>query len=280
MKLGKSAGASLVLLALLSPLAAGGAEEEPRWEVGAGVAALDFPAYRGAARSAGLVLPFPYFTYHGEVLKADRRGLRASLFGSGQANLNLSLAASPPFRSVDAPARAGMPELKPTLEFGPQLELTLWRSETGARTLKLRLPLRAAFTVESSPRRIGWILSPNLDLDIADLPQLPGWKLGMAAGPMWASRAQHRYFYGVAPPYAGPSRPAYEAGPGYSGSQVLLTLSKRYPGTWVGAFIRYDSLAGAAFEDSPLVQKRHAAAAGIGVAWILGESKIRVRVEE
>jgi len=41
---------------------------------------------------------------------------------------------------------------------------------------------------------------------------------------------------------------------------------------WVGAFMRYDSLRGATFEDSPLVRSRSALTMGFGVSWILATS--------
>jgi MipA family protein len=266
-------------LALLPSLSAA-AEEKPLWEIGAGVAALTFPAYRGSDKQHNFLMPVPYFVYHGDFLKADRHGIRGSLFDSDRVDLTLSLSASPPTRSDDVEARAGMADLKPTAEFGPQVDLTLWRSENRARFLKLRLPARAAFTVERSPQGIGWIFSPNLNMDITDLPGMPGWNLGLVAGPIWATKRQHDYFYGVTPQYATATRPAYTASGGYSGSQFLVALSKRFDKTWVGAFARYDTLSGAAFDGSPLVATKSFAAAGVAVSWVIGESKTRVRVEE
>ena len=271
------------LAAALAALACGGAgaaEDVPLWEVGAGVAAFTFPAYRGSDKVHNYLLPIPYFVYHGDFLKADRHGIRGDLFDTDRIDLTLSLSASPPTKSNDVAARSGMPDLKPTAEFGPEVDFTLWRSDSRARFLKLRLPARAAFTIEHSPKDIGWIFSPNLNYDITDLPALPGWSLGLVAGPIYATRKQHEYFYSVAPQYATATRPAYQAGGGYSGSQFLASLSKRYDRLWVGAFVRYDSLRGATFVDSPLVARRNFAAAGIGVSWIIDESKTRVRVDD
>lgn len=266
--------------ALLAPALASAAEDKPLWELGAGIAAFSFPAYRGSDKVHNFAMPIPYFVYHGEFLKADRHGIRGSLFDSDRLDLTLSLSASPPTRTNDVPAREGMPNLKPTVEFGPQMDVTLWRSENRARFLKLRLPLRAAFTVENSPKEIGWIFSPNFNVDITDMPALPGWNLGFVAGPIWATRKQHEYFYGVAPEFATASRAAYAASGGYSGSQFLAALSKRFDKTWVGAFARYDSLSGAAFDDSPLTERKSFAAAGVALSWVIGESRTRVRVDD
>lgn len=84
----------------------------------------------------------------------------------------------------------------------------------------------------------------------------------------------------MSPSEARPDRPAYSASGGYSGTQVLASLSRRYPQHWVGAFVRYDMLQHAAFDDSPLVARDHYLAAGVAVAWIFGESSERVSVDD
>jgi outer membrane scaffolding protein for murein synthesis (MipA/OmpV family) len=271
----------LLLAALMLPAAALAAgESKPLWEAGVGVAALSFPYYRGSEQRQNFLMPVPYFTYHGDFLKADRHGLRGNLFDSERIDLTLSFSASPPTKSHDVAARNGMPDLKPTAEFGPQVDVTLWRSENHARFLKLRLPLRAAFTLENTPRHAGWIFSPNLNLDITDLPGLAGWNFGLVSGPFFADRKQHAFFYDIAPQQATVARPVYASGGGYSGTQFLAALSRRYEKVWIGAFARYDSLHGVVFDDSPLVKQKHFASAGLAVSWILGESTRRVWIDE
>ena len=207
----------------------------------------------------------PYFTYHGDFFKADRHGIRGSLFDTDRIELTVSLGPVAASGSDNIPARAGMPDLKATFEIGPQVDLTLWRSENRARFVKLRLPLRAAFTVEGPPQGVGWVFHPNLNLDITDLPGLPGWNLGLVAGPVFGNQRQNAYYYGVAPQYATPARPAYEADAGYAGRQFLVGVSRRFPKFWVGGLRRYDNLSGATFADSPLVQEKNNFAAGFAV---------------
>lgn len=271
--------AAVVALALAVP-AAQAADEMPLWEVGAGIAALSFPAYRGSDQRSQFVMPVPYFTYHGKILKADRHGLRGQLFDSDRLDLTVSAALSPPAPSDTVTARAGMPDLQATFEIGPELDVTLWRSANRTRFLKLLLPLRAAYTLESTPQSIGWVAHPKLNLDITDVPGLGGWNVGLLAGPLFGDARQHNYFYGVAPQYATAIRPAYQADAGYAGMQVLASVSKRFRKVWVGGFVRYDNLAGARFEDSPLVRSQDYFAGGVAVSWILGESSTRVRVDE
>lgn len=256
------------------------AADQPLWEAGVGVGAVYFPAYRGSDKDRVWALPVPYFTYHGDFLKADRHGIRGQLFESDNLELNLSLSASPPTDSNDVAVRRGMPDLKTTVEFGPQLEYTFWRSDNNARSLKLRLPLRSAFTIEHSPQQIGWIFSPHVNLDVGDMPGMPGWNVGLLAGPIYASKKQHEYFYSVAPQYATPTRPAFDAKGGYSGTQMLASVSKRFDRMWSGAYFRYDDLHHTAFDDSPLLVKRSFVTFGFAVTWILGESKTRVPVDD
>ena len=260
--------------------AAQAAEERPLWELGAGVAAFSFPAYRGSDQTNNFLMPVPLFTYHGDFLKADRQGIRGSFFDSDRLDLTLSLALSAPASSKDIAIRAGMPDLKGTFEIGPEMDVTLWRSDNRDRFVKLLLPLRTAITVQSSAKSIGWVFHPKLNMDVTDLPGLPGWNLGTLAGPMFGDQRQHAYYYSVDTQYATAARPAYEAKAGYAGMQYLVALSKRYPSYWVGGFLRYDNLSGATFADSPLVREKDYVAAGLAITWILGESSTRVMVND
>ncbi|MEO8136192.1 MAG: MipA/OmpV family protein [Betaproteobacteria bacterium] len=256
------------------------AEQLPLWEAGIGAGALAFPDYRGADRRQTYLLPVPYFVYRGEFLKADRKGVRGIFFNSDRVDLNISVNASAPVDSSDNPARQGMPDLNPTFEAGPSLDINLWRSAALRQKLDLRLPMRAAFTIESSPKYIGWLFTPRLNLDIADVGGLAGWNLGLLAGPIYGDRKQNEYFYSVASEFATAGRPAYEAKRGYGGMQFLAAMSKRYPSFWVGGFVRYDTLAGAVYGDSPLVKQKNYVAGGIAIAWVLGESSRKVDANE
>ena len=264
----------------LSAQAAWSAEEKPLWELGLGVAALSFPAYRGSDQSSSLLLPAPYFVYRGEFLKADRNGVRGQLFESERLNLSISAALSPPAASKDILVRSGMPDLKANFEIGPQIDLALWNNVQRTRRLNLLLPLRAAFTLSDQPQAIGWVFHPKLNLNIADPPGLPGWNLGLQTGPLFGDRRQHGYFYDVDAAYATAIRPAYQASGGYAGMQYLMALSRRYPKYWLGAFVRFDDLQGASFAASPLMRTQQYFAVGVALSWMLGESSTRVMTND
>jgi outer membrane protein len=271
---------ALAAMLLACPLAPAVASEKPLWELGVGVTALYFPDYPGSDQFSPYVLPFPYFVYRGDFFKADRDGIRGIFFDSDRIEINVSLGASLPVNSDENRARQGMPDLQPTVEVGPALDIHLWRTKDQRYKLDLRLPIRTAVTVRGGVDDVGWVFSPRINLDIVDVAGLSGWNLGLLAGPLFGSERNHDYFYSVAPQYATADRPAFDAEGGYSGSQFLMAVSKRYSKYWLGAFARWDSLKGAAFADSPLVERDYSFSAGIGVAWILGESSTRVEAFE
>jgi outer membrane scaffolding protein for murein synthesis (MipA/OmpV family) len=253
-------------------------EGQPLWELGMGLAAVHFPDYRGSDQSRTHVLPLPFVAYRGRFLRADRDGARAILFAGRRVEVDVSLAASVPSDSDDNEARRGMPDLPGTFEIGPNVNVELWQS--GDRTLKLdlRLPVREAITLQSSPRAIGVTFSPNLNLDVRGFAG--AWNLGMLAGPLFADRRYHRHLYGVAPEFATASRPAYEASGGYAGWRAITAFSRRLGHAWLGGFIRYDDLHGAKFAASPLVRRERGLTAGFGISWIFATSSQRVRTDD
>jgi MipA family protein len=254
--------------------------DKPLWEVGAGLGIVSFPTYRGSDQSQTLILPTPYFTYHGKFLKSDRHGVRGQLINSDLLDLTISGALSPPAPSQKIEARRGMTDLDATFELGPQLDVTLWHSTEQKQTLKLLLPLRTAHTLTRDLDHLGWVFHPKLNLDVTGMSYFPGWNLGLQAGMLFGDKRQHRYYYGVDPVYADATRTAYTAPGGYAGTQFLAAVSKRYEKHWIGAFIRKDSLSGARFIRSPLVRDQRYWAAGFAVSWIWGESSTRVVVDD
>jgi len=253
-------------------------KEEPLLEYGLGVGAVAFEDYRGSNSAHVYPLPIPYLVYHGKFLKSDREGVRGTLFNQDRVELNLSVNATTPVRNDRE--RNGMPDLRSTLELGPSLELHLLRSDDARIKFDLRMPLRAAFTVEASPRMIGWTFTPRFNLDVADPLGFTGWHLGLLTGPLFADRRYDDYFYTVAPRYATAARPVYQAVGGYAGTQTIAAWSKRFPHFWVGAYMRYDILSGAAFVDSPLVQRKSYWSAGFGISWMIHRSSTMVEVPD
>lgn len=266
-----SCGTRVPALLLLGAIAVPAHADKPLWELGIGAGALRLPHYRGSDQAHGWLLPVPYGVYRGEILRADRDGARAVLLDSDRVDVDLSAAITAPTRSSDDRARSGMPDLDPTVQIGPNLNLTLAR-RPGLK-LELRLPVRAVFSVRSRPQGLGWTASPVLNLD---LDGVQGWNLGLQGGPMAATRRYHAYFYDVAAAYATAARPAYSARGGASGWHVTAAASRRLADWWIGAFVRADSLAGATFDASPLVRQRSNLSYGLAASWVFAVSGERV----
>jgi len=271
---------ALLSLAVLATAAtsAARADQKPLWEFGLGAGMFVFNDYRGSNTTHAYPIPVPYFVYRGAIFKSDQEGLRGRLFHLDRVELNLSISGTTPVRNDSA--RHGMPDLRPTLEMGGSLNIHLWRSSDERFKLDLRLPARAALTVEASPRMIGAFVEPHINLDIAQFRGSEGWKLGLLAGPLFADRRYNDYFYTVSPQYATADRPAYEAHGGYAGTQMLLSLTRRFPGHWCGFFVRHDTLGGASFASSPLVKTNSYWSGGFGVIWVIRRSSQNVESDD
>jgi outer membrane scaffolding protein for murein synthesis (MipA/OmpV family) len=260
----------ILLVFVLCGVAAGEvavAEEEPptgrRLELGGGVGLLSRPDYRGSTEVSTTVLPLPYASYESERVELSRDGLDARLFRSERVRLGFSASASLPGDGSQDTVRRGMPDLRPTFEIGPALEVKLGEHWG---TWHLDLPMRAVAAVDfDGARGIGWLAAP--DVRVEKSWALRGWNIESEwkAGPLWASRKYHAYFYGVAPRFETPDRPAYDARSGYSGARTAIYLGLRR-GAWrIGAGVTHDWLAGAVMRDSPLVETRHGTVVAIGV---------------
>ncbi len=270
------AAAALIFAVTLPALA----EEKPLWEFGIGAALINFPDYRGADQRTTYLLPYPYVVYRGDILKVDGDRIRGLFFESERLQLDVSASGSVPADSGDNEARRGMPDLDPTFEIGPALFVNLARARDRRWDLDLRLPFRLVYRTDLSYLHYtGWIFNPHLNYDLHGVWPAPGWNFGVSSGPLFAARRYHEYFYDVGAAFATPERPEFHAAGGYSGFRTTFALSKRFERYWVGAFIRYDALSGARFEDSPLVKSKNDVSAGIGVTWILKQSQRMVPVD-
>ena len=269
--------ALFISTALLGPVEGA---ELPLWEAGAGLSVLNLPDYRGSDEQRFYVFPIPYLIYRGEALRIDGQTVRELLFKSEIFQLDLSLNGSVPVNSKRNRAREGMPDLDPTVELGPSLEIVLARDRVWDYKVTVAVPVRAAFAVNFSRiRGVGVISNPRLNIDFFDVgPEKVNVSVGL--GPVFADKAYHQHVYGVEPAQALPDRPAYSARAGYSGTQITLTVSRRFAKVWFGAFVRVDALDGTAFSKSPLLKRRESVMGGVALSWIFAESKSLVKVDE
>lgn len=260
------------------PAAYAQAELKPKWEIGAGFAAIDFPIYRGANERRSYLLPLPYIVYRGETLQVERERVRGLIFRKDRLEMDVSVNGSVPAKSKDSIERQGMPDLNPTLEIGPSLNAHLYYSEDKKTNFDIRMPLRTVTATDLKHfQHVGWLFQPQLNLDVRDIDH-SGWNVGLVGGLIFSDRSYHQYFYNVAPQYATATRPAYTASGGYSGTQFIFAFNKRQDKHWMGGFVKWDDLNGATFVNSPLVKSKQYFTVGFGISWILDKSDKMVEV--
>lgn len=260
----------LIAACLAAPACAQDAARQPLWEAGIGAGWVDTPAYPGANTQSrrGLVLPF--LIYRGEVLRSDQQGIGARLLHSDSAEFDIGFAASLPAHSNDVRTRAGMPDLGTLIEFGPRVKLRL--ADIGPRSrLRFELPLRAVMELKSGVRRQGWTLEPRLVYATRD--DGGKWTWEGQLGAVFGDERINRYFYAVPPQFATASRPAYDAKGGLMLVRTGLFGYYRIDRDLRAfGFTRYETYAGAANRDSPLMKQATGFSLGFGLAYTLGRS--------
>ena len=237
----------------------GGARERrtsgPLWELGLGVAALRLPDYRGSDQSqrlsaAAAVRRLPR---HDPARRSRRRACAAARHRARQGRRQrrrLGADAQPRQR---ARSRHGRPRADASRS-GRTSTSTLCARPTAASRLDLRLPLRAAIAVQRSPQR------DRHDLLAEPEPRLQARRAAAGISACSAARCSpiasttRTTTASSRPTRRRSGRPTARRG-GYAGWQALAATSRRFGRTWVGAFVRYDSLRGAVFESSPLVRR-------------------------
>lgn len=240
-------------------------------EIGVGSFAISTPHYAGSDQSELHILPFPYIDYESENFSLNREGLKGHVSETGRWNFDLSFAGTFPVDSNDNRARQGMPDLDWVGLGGPALTYRI--SQTKTNKLRLILPIRFALSTDfAAVDYRGWEIAPSLRWESDFEKKTSTWQVISAASMFYASEKYNDYTYGVAPEYTTNARAAYQSEQGYAGFEFILGTTCRQERFWVGAFIRYRSIQGAIFEDSPLVRKKENYYAGISFAWMVYSS--------
>jgi outer membrane scaffolding protein for murein synthesis (MipA/OmpV family) len=265
------------LLACCAYHAVSAAENLPLWEVGAGPGVVAFPAYKGSDTYRSYAAPLPYFVYRGEIFQANRDGLRANFWQSGDWSAGFSAGGSLPVRSSGT-LREGMPDLPPNIELGTALEYEAYSARSGDKITFL-LPIRQVLAVEKGGvHRVGVLASPTLrnsgKLNLGG--QTYDWGVSLAAN--FANRAYNSYYYDVSPAYALPSRPVYNASGGGAGITMLAGAKRRIGNWWLGGFVGAGSITNAAFVHSPLVETHTNWYTGVSLIWVFDKSDTTVSV--
>lgn len=231
------------------------------------------PDYPGAAQSRLRGIVSPSITYRGELLRADEFGARLRAWRDGGVEFSFSASGSFPVSSRENRAREGMPDLDWMGEIGPTLRITLWRDPAAPRRVMLETPVRAVFSTDLSNMRFrGWVFNPDIAWEQRDL-LIPRSRFRIGLGVVLANERFMDYFYGVAPEFARPDRPAYRARGGYLGTR--LQFSYRVPVTEHLSLIagaRFENFTGATNADSPLFRRDFNVSVAAGFSWTLYRS--------
>ncbi len=246
-------------------------EQLPLWELGLGLGGLHQPYYVGTDQTRTFAFPVPVPVYRGRVFKSDDDGMRAELIKDQRFKLDLSLDFNLAVDSSDVDLRQGMDDIGSLLQIGPSLQFKLGG---GAQDeWLLNLPVRANLEFDDGIDGAGYTFAPNLTYFNHFTWRDKPWRAGVAIGPQFGSKDYQNTYYGVAPEFATPERPEFEADSGYSGSRLLLSLrSKDKDRLWVW-FLRYENISGASFEDSPLVETSDGLSVGFIYSRFLFKSK-------
>lgn len=249
--------------------------QRPKWEAGVAAVALTTPDYPASDHYQRLVLPAPYFVYHGRVFRSDEQGSRLRRALTPNIELSMSGGGALSTDSSDTEAREGMPDLDYLLELGPNLKMSFEALGTQARFV-INLPIRGVISVDSSGADWrGALFSPELAYQERRVMNTP-LSLRVSLAIEYSGTLLQRYFYEVEPQYETADRPAYQADSGLLdaslGARLSLPLSPNVRGFLALRYYRYG---GAANEDSPLFRDDNGYTAVIGFSWTLLRSRER-----
>ena len=245
----------------------------PLWELGAVGLAVSQQAYPGAAERVNRGLAVPFFLYRGEYFRVDKGGAGIRAIKTPTFELDIGVAGAFGSKSEDVEIRRGMPQLGTLVEFGPRLK---WHLGAGPGNGKLRaeFPLRGVFDLSDRFRQQGVAFEPTL---IFERRAQGGWSYSSSIGAVIGDRKLNDVFYGVAPAYAAPGRPAYVADSGLITWRLTSAVSHSItPDLRLFGYARLDTVNGAANQASPLIQKTTGATLGIGVIYTWKQSTSRV----
>ncbi len=242
----------------------------PLWELGVVGFGVSQQAYPGASARVNRGLALPLLIYRGEYLRSDRASIGIRAVKTPVFEFDIGVAASFGSSSEDIDARRGMPNLGTLVQAGPRLKWMIGEGP-GKGRFRAEFPLRGVFDLNDRMAYKGMAFEPEL---IFERRSKDGWSYSTSIGAVWGNRQLADTFYGVAPAYATPERPAYAANSGLIAWRLGASVShKLSPDLRLFGFARADSVARAANASSPLVQQQTGTSVGVGLiyTWMRSE---------
>lgn len=241
------------------------------WEIGGFGFGVSQQAYPGSDQNIRRALVLPYFLYRGPVLRVDGDTVGVRAVKTPEVEVDIGFAGAFGTSSNNLDARRGMPGVGTLGEIGPRVKWNIGPLAGGK--LRANFPLRGVFDLSHGFASRGLAFEPELAFDYRTAS---GWSLGTSAGLVFGNRKLADTFYGVAPAFATPVRPAYEASAGLIATRFGAGATKMLSPDWrFFTFARVDSVAGAANKNSPLVRRTTGATVGAGLSytWIRSDEK-------
>jgi len=242
-------------------LAAKPQANEKLWDLNLAAGIASIPHYIGSDQRYTLKLIFPYMIYRGEILQADKHGIRGRFFEQGKASIDLDFSFGLPVYNNGA--RQGMPNLGLVGQVGPQFNWEAFHNEYSK--LYLHFPLRLA--IDTKQTFLDWVAAPRVDLE-HDFGEEKQFTISLEGELLYASKKYGDYYYGVAPEYATPNRQTYRAKQGLHYISLKFGFGIQHnPTLQSGLFIQAKSLSHGIISDSPLVKKQAYLSVGAGLTW-------------
>ncbi|MCB0348708.1 MAG: MipA/OmpV family protein [Bdellovibrionales bacterium] len=243
----------------------------PKYEFGLGYIFGDIPDYPGANEKTIRSFPIPYFVYRGDVLQAERGGIRTRFLKGKYYEYDFSFSGAFPANSSDNDAREGMSDLGWMFEAGPQLKLFLLKSKVQNWTVKL--PVRAIFSLDDGQiHGRGYSFNPSLQISF---PKFPFKRniLSLGFTTDFATKKTHEYFYEVRQKDVTADRPLFSAQKGLLGSSIDVTLITSWSKYAVFINTNFSFYGEAKNKDSPLHLDNQTQSVAAGFIWSFYQSK-------
>ncbi len=249
------------------------------WEFRLVAFGQNFPAYPSSAVQNLTILPLPYPVFRGKVLRFGESlddVANTRILSRGRVKLSVGLNVSFPEDSDNLSVRTGMPDLDLLIEAGPELKIALKGGPDEDREFKLSLPVRGAVSLDGlDPKSRGFIFNPELEYLVRNILG-PRNEFRFRVAPAWASSNYMNYFYGVAPEFATPDRPRFDASSGYLNTEFLLGWNRKISDRLeIRASVRLWVNKGAANEASPLYQRDYDRGIRLALFWTAWKSTRR-----
>jgi MipA family protein len=254
------------------PLWANAQESKPKplWEIGVAAGGARLPAYPGAKEDVSRALVLPYIIYRGEVFRADQNTAGARLLKTPDYEIDVGFGGSLGASNKEVVARAGMPSLGTSLEFGPRLKWNISKPSADSK-LTFALPLRTVLEFKGGVKQRGLVIEPELSYDVRNA--WAGWGINLRGSALYGNARLQNYLYGVAPQYATTTRNAYLAKSGFVSTRLGVAASRSLsPDSTIAVFARWDHSGAGANKDSPLHLKNNGLTVGVGITYTFWRS--------